>query len=68
MSEPKPFYFVEVRGSSNQLLFKFDPVRLLVEIKKGDRLETVDLTRYQRGETAVSPLPQNGRIEKLSRL
>lgn len=39
-----PGGYVEVRGDGNQLLFRFDPQRDLIEIKpKGGRRQIVDL-------------------------
>lgn len=44
MSEAKRCYYLDVRGGDGRLLFRFDPVRDLIEIKPhGGRVQVVDL-------------------------
>lgn len=38
-----PDSFVEVRGQDGRLYARFDPVRLLLEVRKGLRIEVIDL-------------------------
>ncbi len=41
--------YIEIRGRDNNLLFRFDPVRDLIEIKpKQGPIELVDLRPYRR--------------------
>lgn len=40
--------FVEVRASNGKLIFRLDPVRLLVEWQDRREVEVIDLTPYLR--------------------
>ena len=44
--------FVDIRTDDGHLLFRFDPIRLLVEVKRRERKELVDLTKYTAPESA----------------
>lgn len=42
-------YFVDVREPyTGKLLFRYDPVRRLIEIQRRGELTLIDLTKYER--------------------
>jgi len=45
-TQPDPF--VEVRGSDGRLYGRFDPKRLLLEVRKGRQSEVIDLKRLPK--------------------
>ena len=63
--------FVDVRTADGHLLFRFDPARMLIEVKRRDQVELVDLTKYiapmsakeiasERQETRIRDVARQG--------